>query len=156
VNERFTIAFRIGEPIHVALPGILGAAKQQRWHPQLNCRGRPLLRVLAVRDDDPVGQEAGIARAPALHAGLASLAAETSAAAATVREEFSAYLSSDHARGGGDSAHGELHRRALQAARERVLRMRANNEIGDDAFHQVEEDLDWLEMAGGPGDADEE
>jgi hypothetical protein len=28
--------------------------------------------------------------------------------------------------------------------------MRASNEIGDDAFHQVEEDLDWLEMAGGP------
>jgi hypothetical protein len=27
--------------------------------------------------------------------------------------------------------------------------MRANQEIGDDAFHQVEEDLDWLEMAGG-------
>jgi hypothetical protein len=25
--------------------------------------------------------------------------------------------------------------------------MRANHEIGDDAFHLVEEDLDWLEMA---------
>jgi monovalent cation/hydrogen antiporter len=117
---------------------------------------RPLLRVLGVRDDDPVGQEAETARAHALQAGLASLAAETSSAAATVREELSAHLSSDHARGGGDSEHGELHRRALQAARERVLRMRANNEIGDDAFHQVEEDLDWLEMAGGPGDAHDE
>jgi hypothetical protein len=30
--------------------------------------------------------------------------------------------------------------------------MRAANEIGDDAFHLVEEDLDWLEMAGGPAD----
>ena len=27
--------------------------------------------------------------------------------------------------------------------------MRANDEIGDDAFHQIEEELDWLEMAGG-------
>ena len=26
---------------------------------------------------------------------------------------------------------------------------RRNNEIGDDAFHQVEEQLDWMEMAGG-------
>ena len=26
--------------------------------------------------------------------------------------------------------------------------MRANDEIGDDAFHQIEEELDWLEMAG--------
>jgi hypothetical protein len=26
--------------------------------------------------------------------------------------------------------------------------MRANDEIGDDAFHRMEEELDWLEMAG--------
>ena len=27
--------------------------------------------------------------------------------------------------------------------------MRDSEEIGDDAFHQIEEELDWLEMAGG-------
>jgi hypothetical protein len=27
--------------------------------------------------------------------------------------------------------------------------MRARDEIGDDAFHQMEEELDWIEMAGG-------
>ena len=26
--------------------------------------------------------------------------------------------------------------------------MRAHDEIGDDAFHQIEEELDWIEMAG--------
>jgi hypothetical protein len=26
--------------------------------------------------------------------------------------------------------------------------MRAEDEIGDDAFHAIEEELDWLEMAG--------
>ena len=46
------------------------------------------------------------------------------------------------------SAHGELHRRALEAARQAVVDMRANDEIGDDAFHRIEEELDWLEMAG--------
>ena len=30
--------------------------------------------------------------------------------------------------------------------------MRANDEIGDDAFHQMEEELDWIEMAGGGKD----
>jgi hypothetical protein len=31
--------------------------------------------------------------------------------------------------------------------------MRANDEIGDDAFHRMEEELDWLEMAdGGKGE----
>ncbi len=53
-------------------------------------------------------------------------------------------------REGGDAEalrHGEIHRAALQAARQAVLAMRANDEIGDDAFHLVEEELDWLEMA---------
>ena len=44
-------------------------------------------------------------------------------------------------------ATGDIHRSVLQAARRAVLAMRANEEIGDDAFHLVEEDLDWLEMA---------
>jgi CPA1 family monovalent cation:H+ antiporter len=46
------------------------------------------------------------------------------------------------------SAHGELHSGAINAAREAVLAMRTNDEIGDDAFHVIEEELDWLEMAG--------
>jgi len=33
-----------------------------------------------------------------------------------------------------------------------LLAMRSNDEIGDDAFHQMEEELDWLEMAGGGRD----
>ena len=45
--------------------------------------------------------------------------------------------------------HSEIYRGALQAARQAVLAMRANDEIGDDAFHRIEEELDWLEMAGG-------
>jgi hypothetical protein len=30
--------------------------------------------------------------------------------------------------------------------------MRGTDEIGDDAFHRIEEELDWLEMADGGGD----
>ena len=50
------------------------------------------------------------------------------------------------------SAHRHLHRRALLAARQAVFAMRASDEIGDDAFHQLEEELDWIEMAGGGTD----
>jgi CPA1 family monovalent cation:H+ antiporter len=42
-----------------------------------------------------------------------------------------------------------MHDTAVAAARRAVLAMRASDEIGDDAFHQMEEELDWLEMAGG-------
>jgi CPA1 family monovalent cation:H+ antiporter len=111
----------------------------------------PLLRSLDLRDDDPVGHEVGAARERALRAGLASFEHDRSAAAEAVRQEFIAHLGSadvdpeDATR----SAHNEIHLRALQSARQAVLAMRASDEIGDDAFHQMEEELDWIEMAGG-------
>jgi hypothetical protein len=33
-------------------------------------------------------------------------------------------------------------------ARQAVRAMRANDEIGDDAFHRIEEERDWLDMVG--------
>ena len=111
---------------------------------------KPLLRALHLRDDDPVGREARSARGRALDAALATLANEKSSAASAIRQELSEHLSGDDARSARESEHGELHQRALQAARQAVLAMRDSNEIGDDAFHRVEEDLDWLDMAAGP------
>ncbi len=108
----------------------------------------PLLRALDLHDDDPVGREVHAARQRALAAGLATLADDTSHVADLVREEFTAHLS--HAADARDEphvVHSALHRNALKAARNTVLAMRDSHEIGDDAFHQIEEDLDWLEMA---------
>ena len=50
------------------------------------------------------------------------------------------------------SAHAGLQRAALQAARRAILAMRADDEIADDAFHVIEEELDWLEMTAGNDD----
>ena len=113
---------------------------------------KPLLRALDLRDDDPVGREARLARERALGAGLASFAHDDSSIAAAVRQEFTAHLGHERASAGADggrTAHEEIHRGALHAARQAVLAMRASDEIGDDAFHQIEEELDWLEMASG-------
>jgi Na+/H+ antiporter len=114
---------------------------------------KPLLRALDLHDDDPVGHELSAARERALRAGLASFARDRSPVAEVVRQEFTsrlAYKQPDADAGDATrTAHSELFRGALQAARQAVLAMRANNEIGDDAFHQMEEELDWLEMAGG-------
>ena len=44
------------------------------------------------------------------------------------------------------SAHREPHREALDAVRQAVLAMHANDEI-DEAFHRLEEQLDRLEIA---------
>jgi len=110
---------------------------------------KPLLRALGLHDDDPVGRERSAACERALRAGLATFEHDRSPVADAIREEFTMRLvpwqreRSD----AGPAAHAEIHRAALQAARQAVLAMRANDEIGDDAFHLMEEELDWLEMA---------
>jgi CPA1 family monovalent cation:H+ antiporter len=109
---------------------------------------KPLLRVLELNDDDPVGREVRVARERALRAGLETFADEDSPVARAVREELTTHLPHERVAPDGHSEHEEFHRRALDAARQEVLTMRANQEIGDDAFHQLEEELDWLEMAG--------
>ncbi len=112
-----------------------------------------LLRALDLHDDDPVGREVRAARARALEAVYASFGEDQSPISVAVRKQFKVQLAvagPEAAEGGRARAlHSELHRQALQAARQATIAMRANNEIGDDAFHQIEEQLDWLEMAGG-------
>jgi Na+/H+ antiporter len=108
----------------------------------------PLFRVLGLRDDDPVGREVREARERAVQAALASVGDNASAAAGSVRQELSTYLAGATADPGSrDASHALLQRNALQAARREALAMRASDEIGDDAFHRLEEELDWLEMA---------
>ena len=120
----------------------------------------PLLRVLDLHDDDPVGHEVSAARERALRAGLAGFEHDASPVAEAVRQEFIAHLGSADADPEDGKArrfaHSDLHRRALQAARQAVLAMRASDEIGDDAFHQLEEELDWIEMSGSGRDAEPE
>ena len=109
---------------------------------------KPLLRAFQLDDDDPVGREIRLARERALRAGLATFADDDSPVANAVREELTTHLAHERVAPDGHSKHEELHRRAVDAARKEVLAMRANQEIGDEAFHQLEEELDWLEMSG--------
>jgi CPA1 family monovalent cation:H+ antiporter len=112
---------------------------------------KPLLRALDLHDEDPVARELAAARERALRAALASLAGDRSPVAELLRQEFMARMADDGAKAGSASrsVHSQMHRAALKAARQAVLVMRANDEIGDDAFHRIEEELDWIEMASG-------
>jgi Na+/H+ antiporter len=113
---------------------------------------KPLMRALKLRDDDPVGHELTLAREQALRAAIDSLAADPSAVAEALRKELKArFAEQTHgsAAGAWRASHSEKRRAALQAARQTVLAMRSSEQIGDDAFHRIEEELDWLEMAGG-------
>jgi CPA1 family monovalent cation:H+ antiporter len=111
---------------------------------------KPLLRALNLQDNDPVGQEVIAARERALSAGLGSFAHDSSPVCESVRIELSGYLANQQTNADTDmTTHSDrtrIYRGALNAARQEILTMRANDEIGDDAFHQIEEELDRLDI----------
>jgi Na+/H+ antiporter len=113
----------------------------------------PVLRALKLRDDDPVGHEVQAARTRGLRAALATFEDDRTPLAEAIRQELMAHLGSAHDDSTEEDAeglnHGAIHQRAIQAARKAIHAMRASDEIGDDAFHQVEEELDWTELADG-------
>ena len=115
---------------------------------------KPLLLAANIRTDDVVGREVALARTRAIQAAVDSLGKDRSAPATAVREELTERLAS--ARRGVTSPrtpHDRLRRSAVAIARRTLLHLRETDTIGDDAFHIVEEELDWLEMSGTPGDA---
>jgi CPA1 family monovalent cation:H+ antiporter len=112
---------------------------------------KPLLRMLRLRDDDPVAHEVYLARTRVLSAVADSMDAGDSGAGRAVLEEYEALLQSDPEQQSGDEgqtrAREDAHRRALAAARHVISELRSSAAIGDDAFHRLEEDLDRIEFA---------
>jgi Na+/H+ antiporter len=112
---------------------------------------KPLVQALGLRDDDPVGREANLGRERAVQAALASLDGHNTPAAKAVRMNYQRLLdrAGERPTAGecGSCEQDDLNKRALAAARQATYDMRASAEIGDDAFHRLEEELDWVEMS---------
>jgi monovalent cation/hydrogen antiporter len=111
---------------------------------------RPLLLKLDLRDDDPVGQEVARGRTVAYRAAMAALDGDTSRPAKALRIEFEAALAqatraNTQEERGTNTDHARL--RAAAAARQAILTMRSSGEIGDDAFHRLEEEIDRIELS---------
>ncbi len=111
---------------------------------------KPLLLLLDLHDDDPVGREVLIARRRAWQSAIDSLDGDTSEAAEAVRGEYRAQIAANSDDDSADSLlqsdYARLRRRAVEAARHTIIAMRRSTEIGDDAFHRVEEELDRIEI----------
>ncbi|MFL5518378.1 MAG: cation:proton antiporter, partial [Gemmatimonadales bacterium] len=125
----------------------------------------PLMRTLALRDDGSVDREVREARIETLRAGLAAVedGPHDGEMVAFLRRKYAARLR--HAEQGGDQA-GDPERdgwgeyadalgRAQRAQRRVLMGLRAEGVIGDDAFHRIEEELDWAEVNTAPGAAAE-
>jgi CPA1 family monovalent cation:H+ antiporter len=127
---------------------------------------RPLMTRLGLRDDGAVQQEVRLARVETLRAALSAAAACSGAeAAALVRQRYelllrraeaeyeSAAASAADGRPGHEPGHwrassadADVVRAAAAAERQRLLSLRADGTIGDVAFQQVEQELDWEEL----------
>jgi CPA1 family monovalent cation:H+ antiporter len=111
---------------------------------------RPLLLRLNLQDDDPVAREIEKARKVAYSAAIATLRGNTSPLAEALRTALEASIArSGDARGlqGRESSPPGLRILAVDAARRALLDMRSGGEIGDDAFHRLEEEFDRLELS---------
>jgi monovalent cation/hydrogen antiporter len=112
---------------------------------------KALLRALKLHDGDPVAHEEHAARQRMLEAAYAELPASASPAVDLVRKELKVRLGQLQRSDGPHAAFGAEYdsgyRKALRAARRTLLAMRDSGDIGDDAFHTLENDLDWLEVS---------
>ena len=112
---------------------------------------RPLVLALDVPHDAPVEREVREARIATADAALAELEGDPSEPAASLRAELeterqiaAAAESSD----GRPTFPGKLLRRkALAARRKRLLALRSDGVIGDEAFHRLEEEMDLADLA---------
>ncbi|GAA5514587.1 sodium, potassium, lithium and rubidium/H(+) antiporter [Deinococcus carri] len=112
---------------------------------------RPLLLLLRLPRDTTVETETSLARGAALKAALKALEGDDSEAAARLRLEYQADLG--RVRSGGDphdTPDNVLRQRVVEASRRALAELRRTGKIGDDAYHLVEEELDWLELSARP------
>lgn len=111
---------------------------------------RPLLKLVRLPPDGTVRRELRLAREAALRAALAALPAEETPSSTRLRQELTAAL--DHVEDGhdpGSHADNALRRRLVGESRRAIQTLRTKGVIGDDAFRQVESELDWMELSTG-------
>jgi monovalent cation/hydrogen antiporter len=118
---------------------------------------RPLLLRLRLKDDGTVDREVRSARVETLRAAMEAAAecpgAET---AELVRHRYDLQLRRAEEELGapeeaaadtdGREADAAVVRAATEAARRRLMALRADGTIGDAAFQRIEEELDWADL----------
>ena len=113
---------------------------------------KALVKALRLRPDTSVEQEVAAGRSAMLQAALERLASETSPAIGAVREHYEAAQAvTRHGETAQEATeHDRLRLLALTAERREIERLRKAAEIGEEAFHRLEAELDWAELDAAP------
>jgi CPA1 family monovalent cation:H+ antiporter len=113
---------------------------------------KPLLRILNFDPDTTVDREVAQARVAIMQAALDVLSRKTSAAAAVVREQYEAQrvIAENPEDAQAATEYDRLRLYAINRQRDTLEELRSNGTIGDEAYHRLEEEIDWAELAASP------
>jgi len=109
---------------------------------------RPLILALKLRDDGTVDREVRVAQDVLALVALEILETDNSETARVLRDESltTEVFAIDAPHATGREARNNLRWRIVEAQRSALVKLRDTAEIGDDAFHRLEERLDVLEI----------
>lgn len=113
---------------------------------------KPLLRWLNLDPDSTVDREVAQARVAIMEAALSVLSGKTSNAAAAVREQYTAQrtIAENPENAQAATEYDRLRLYAINSQRDALEELRRNGTIGDEAYHRLEEEIDWSELAASP------
>jgi CPA1 family monovalent cation:H+ antiporter len=113
---------------------------------------KPLLSLLDLEVDGTVEREVSKARTKLMQAAVDLLEGKTSEAAEAVRRQYAAQRkvaeNVEDAQAATD--YDLLRLKAIRRQRDVLEKLRAESTIGDEAYHRLEEELDWAELAASP------
>ena len=113
---------------------------------------KPLIKWLRIKPDESLDKEISMARTAMIEAAVEMLEKVQSETANTVRVEFEAARSKakSSSRPQGETEHDRLRMKAIAEERRVLAELRGEGRIDDDAFHRLEEELDWAELNAAP------
>jgi Na+/H+ antiporter len=108
----------------------------------------PLIKALKIEPDASFEREVSLARTAMMDAALSALEAEHGDEAHAVRGEYRAarVMASDESQPQARTAHDRLRATAIRAQRQALDTLRESEQIEDDAYHRLEEEMDWAEL----------
>ncbi|MER8971569.1 MULTISPECIES: cation:proton antiporter [unclassified Mesorhizobium] len=113
---------------------------------------KPLLLLLNLDLDRTVDREVAQARVAIMQAALDVLSGKTSSAAGAVREQYAAQraIAENPEDAQAATEYDRLRLYAIKSQRDALERLRIDGTIGDEAYHRLEEEIDWSELAASP------
>lgn len=112
---------------------------------------KPLLNLLAFGVDDVVEQEVSRGRVAIMQTALDALANDRSPEAMLVRQGYLASLKvAETDTPQAATSYELLKLKIIPQQRATLVQLRERGDIGDDAYHRLEEELDWAELNAAP------